>query len=515
MKLFMSMLCYQLQKIYKISEIRKHITDKHAISMPLLFDYSVGNPQYVYICNASDLTPEWIRFNDAAVICLGIPDIPKRYAKCEMICIEVEDSRAAIQTLFNDVSLIFQKYYDWINEMTRIAQSSQNLFELLSCSETILENPCILIDKEFNYLGYSSDFFTQYFTEENNSMSVPLKYGNMYRMDETFQNYARKKGVFFCSDYPEMGNLLCHNITYQGKYFARLIVHDKAHSFTSADEKHLSIFAGFVQDIFDGRPEPLILSNHLENVQTLIKSLAFDHNSLSGNDIDRILSETNWQRTAHYLAIYIRPMTSNRIEQSIPYLCSKIEQLWQGSCAQSVKNRILWVINLDIYKSNSDYAFNDNLGYFLRESLCQAGISNIFTDIGTIASYYLQAITALEIGGKYHPTHWYHYFRDQTFHYMLTQCTKEYSTEELCYGPLLKMIHYDSKNHTDYYLTLKTYILNQFSVTVTSKKLFIHRTTLTQRLKRITSLFSINLDDAQILGHIILSIALLERDNNL
>ena len=57
------------------------------------------------------------------------------------------------------------------------------------------------------------------------------------------------------------------------------------------------------------------------------------------------------------------------------------------------------------------------------------------------------------------------------------------------------LIRYDQENGTQYFQTLREYLLNERDIPKTSEKLIIHRTTLLYRLKKIQSLVSVNLED--------------------
>lgn len=278
--------------------------------------------------------------------------------------------------------------------------------------------------------------------------------------------------------------MLCHNLTYRNQYFARLIMPESHHPINESDKKHLAFVARCIQTIFDTRTESLVFSDQYRNVQQLLETLVVKNKFVAEPDIDRILNGSEWRRNDQYLVIYLKLLVSSGITANATYLCSKIEKLWKGSCAFSYEEGILWILNLNLYQNSHDYPFYDTFAYFLRESLCQAGISNDYTGIHRTALFVQQAKTALKIGGQKKPTHWYHYFKDYTLDYMLSQCTLQFPAEEICHPAILKLRRHDAENHTEYYTTLKSYLEHKFAVTDTAKALFIHRTTLIHRLKK-------------------------------
>ncbi|MBQ2895604.1 MAG: helix-turn-helix domain-containing protein [Oscillospiraceae bacterium] len=57
------------------------------------------------------------------------------------------------------------------------------------------------------------------------------------------------------------------------------------------------------------------------------------------------------------------------------------------------------------------------------------------------------------------------------------------------------MLSHDNEHNTSYFPTLKSYLDNNFNLTDTAQDLYIHRTTLLYRLKKMEELFKLRLDD--------------------
>lgn len=508
MHLYMSMLFYQLQKKHKITYNHAKFQDKFPLEMPMLYSGKKMKSEYVYIANALELDNYYPILQNTSIICLGEPEFAIRHKSFEMICIQEEYE---FSDLFNEIIQIFKKYQDWVNQLNELTHTSQELLTIFRISEPILENPCALVDADFFYMVCTKDFFqNEYMNEGEDRSGVPLKFVNEYRMDEDFKKLARKKGIFSVKGCYDHGEVLCHNITYKRKFFARITMRDDNHPFTAADEQHLLILSNYIQTIFDTRSESLVFSSRSSNVHELLKTLAIQEEHVEVFDIDRILSESDWKRTDEYVVTWLEYLMPTGVGTAGPYLCYKIEQLWKGSCTIQAENGILWILNLRIYPQSHDYVFLQSLAYFLRESLCKAGISNHFHDISQIANYYHQAKTALQIGSQRMPTHWYHYFRECAQTYMLKQCAAEFPPKELAHPLLLKLLSYDEENHTDYYHSLQVYIESQFNITAAAQKLFIHRTTLINRLKRIQELYPTDFDDPAVIRHFMISFALLD-----
>ena len=80
---------------------------------------------------------------------------------------------------------------------------------------------------------------------------------------------------------------------------------------------------------------------------------------------------------------------------------------------------------------------------------------------------------------------WYYTFDDIAVDYISDTCCKEFGPEDLCAHELIQLMEYDRKNKTELYKTLVTYILNERNTVATSSSLYVGRSTLFYRLRKI------------------------------
>ena len=82
---------------------------------------------------------------------------------------------------------------------------------------------------------------------------------------------------------------------------------------------------------------------------------------------------------------------------------------------------------------------------------------------------------------------------------------------ELFIAPYLyKLRSIDKERGTEYFHTLKSWLLNERSIPKTSEALIVHRTTLTYRLEKMRELIPIDLDDPKLRLYLLLSYHLLD-----
>lgn len=93
---------------------------------------------------------------------------------------------------------------------------------------------------------------------------------------------------------------------------------------------------------------------------------------------------------------------------------------------------------------------------------------------------------------------------------LLVNSNSKDELEEYCEQILGPLISSDKQYLTEYLLTVKTYLENNNNMSLTSKKLFIHRNTLISRISRIEELTGKSLSDANVKLEYLCSFKLLE-----
>ena len=79
--------------------------------------------------------------------------------------------------------------------------------------------------------------------------------------------------------------------------------------------------------------------------------------------------------------------------------------------------------------------------------------------------------------------------------FLYKKASESLSPSLLHSAKLERLQKYDAENNTDLYRTLKVFLELERNVLQTSKKLYIHRSTLSYRLERIQKIIHVNLND--------------------
>ena len=145
------------------------------------------------------------------------------------------------------------------------------------------------------------------------------------------------------------------------------------------------------------------------------------------------------------------------------------------------------------YQITYPYAFFDMVKRLNFQCFC----SYPFSGITHIPVQYLQAQTA----AKHNVNDYYFYAL-----FDLTDFHENIDARRHALHPALeKILVYDETHHTDFYHILRTYLECERDRVLTAQKLFVHKNTLVYRLKKMISLFSLDLDSVYEREYLIIS----------
>ena len=105
---------------------------------------------------------------------------------------------------------------------------------------------------------------------------------------------------------------------------------------------------------------------------------------------------------------------------------------------------------------------------------------------------------------------WLISFEDCTLEYIERSVLKTMPLQLLVAPYLYKLRAIDRDRGTEYYQTLRAWLLNERSIPKTAEALIVHRTTLTYRLEKLREIIPIDLDDPQLRLYLLLSYHMLD-----
>lgn len=124
------------------------------------------------------------------------------------------------------------------------------------------------------------------------------------------------------------------------------------------------------------------------------------------------------------------------------------------------------------------------------------GISNIFNTFASIPRLYTEAMMSHDILKTIHAKRGVCSYEHISLFQMLGQVDAKENAFRLLNETIMPIMDYDKTHKCNYMETLKIFFLNNYNLSATSEKLFIHRHTLRYRLQKIEDIFNIDLKDS-------------------
>lgn len=385
---------------------------------------------------------------------------------------------------FNLIMSVFQQYNDWAVRVGNAVLKNQSLQDILDLTAPLVGNPMYIADLSFKMLAY----INMDLDEISAIWRYQIRYGYlpynvMMDLSETgeLELLNNTLPAFYLNSKCFNNPFISKTIRYRGKTQGHFYIIEIYKKLTQCDI-----------EIADYLGELLSTATHNKRNYLTISSFYHEHfmvdileNTLTDSTLIRHqLSPLGWKLEGNYrIFLLCMPGDEDALKRHI------MAFLLDGFDAQAFLYKDYLVA---IYKSDgcSIQHLCTHLGK-LSEAFNRCGaLSEVFRRFDRMFLYYQQSEFALREGPKYHAEKRFFLYEDY-FPVHLTQlCESGFP----CYQPVELLNEYDNTHHTQYCLTLFTYLVNERNTVKTAQTLYLHRNTLKYRIEKIEELMPLDLD---------------------
>lgn len=170
------------------------------------------------------------------------------------------------------------------------------------------------------------------------------------------------------------------------------------------------------------------------------------------------------------------------------YIGSIIESTFPQSVAFEHSSSIVGIIAVDeLCDEKGEYREEllERLGGFVESVNVVVGISDAFTDLLKARLYYDQAVSALVGSGFEEQQSRCYEFRQYALIKLIINAIGDFPLEMYMAEGLRRIVEHDREGSISYTDTLRCYLSNNLNIAKTASDLFIHRSTLLDRIARI------------------------------
>lgn len=405
----------------------------------------------------------------------------------DFLLLESED----MDDILNQVLNCFELYNSWADSVTEMIERGCTVEEIFNAGSNLFHESLTFADASFIILSTWQPPLPSVLTKkQKQNVLFFRKLMEQSTMPMKDVLHARKVRQMYSSSFEpytvkhlESGRpVLLRNLRHNGTIWGYLTEACFFTEPTTGSIQLLSELGNFL--------ELWIQKNSVENKRADDFSALFQK-AFDGCDFDSArhleyhLSNFGWLPDCRKQLYEVSSLTYG--EDILPTLGYRMNR-FEGCVSNMVDNRLILLINLDLFSCRSDSAFY----YLLQESGCFAIRSMTFTRITSLWQQKQPARVALRYcgreAGKIYDSFSYlsEYFMD---------IVHENSNVPFYHPAVTALLDYDQKNGTQMAETLFHFLLHERRYDQATKALFVHRNTIQYRIEKIVELTNVDLDD--------------------
>lgn len=435
--------------------------------------------RYAYIVRAAQLEGQPVPDIPCALIAAG--RIPAEWDNGKNSIIRLPEETDLIE-LMNLCQDIFHFHISWADSLKDIMIREGSVDDLCRASCAYFQNPLFVHDSRLNVIScpvWREGMINWKEDESTELLITPLEVLNEFKMDKEYLQTLTTKGAdLFSAELRGHRDIYVNIWDEYGGYEARLVICELDSSLKPGQFIAAEYLAELIRLTLARR-------GHMENtykhaLEVMLLGM-IQGKKFSDSEIASRIVQCGWKKEDRYICVRLDVEDQEGNPGSSPAsLCNYVEARVAGSKTVSMDNCVCIIINLNI---NDHYT--SEISSILRDGLYKAGFSNLFHDLAELDCYCRQASMALRYCKKKNDMRWSYSFNDIAMDYIGDLCCSEFEPSELCAYELIKLKEYDAVNGTELYKTLVTYILNERNTVATSSELYVGRSTLFYRLRKI------------------------------
>ena len=395
--------------------------------------------------------------------------------------------------------------------------------EFIELGRQLIPYPMAYIDQNLITLAATPDYWGR--ADANGMLSgnqpsldqmPPQRAADLVK-DSDYLHAAEKRSGFY---YEDMRHRMYYGINTfdDGEYRARLMIAlpDGLQNLHRGDEQLIDCFHGYLEELrlrYAGNAS--IIASQNDAIHAFVRTCITSSENIENGKADNALASRGWKANDLFVVTKLVFFEGAHWDSVSLYLCGLLERMMGESCALLLNQQIIWLVNLtesaraEETEAQVENRFTESLVGLLRNYACKAGISDTFTQLRALRTYYREAERSLELGQEKNPHYWYYQFRDYAFDNLLAHCDEDLPVELSCHPAFNTLRAHDDAHGTEHVRTLACYLRNNQSATHAAQELFIHRTSFIRRLAQLEKIARINLDEPDEVLYLLLSAKLL------
>ena len=408
---------------------------------------------------------------------------------------------------------IFRWYQDQETRMDHLVFSECDLNDLCNMAEKAFGNPVCIHDDWFMMIAVSKEM--ESYTKLDYSRSrrrsfLPAQLVEEFKFDTEYLNTYSRKGAALWSGMQlgGKGRSIYVNLFDNEIYKGRLLVLEDGVEFRTRDYLMAECIAQRAAMILK-RKQPGDHWQYHSMDDIFMEILRGEKQDLA--DTSLMLELMQWDKNDQFACALIQSQARNSAEILGHVVHSDLCRLIPNSYVMFIKQQQCVVVNMTKSKV-SQREFRYLLSPVCRDYGLYAGVSSPVRGIRQLSQAFCQADIALKQAFYLRNQHWVMTFSVCALDVMLRNIQIGITPMNMVAPELLALKEMDERRGTQFFETLKGYLLNERDIPKAAQELIVHRSTLIYRIKKIQTMFSLDLDDPEQRLYLLISLKLMEQE---
>ena len=405
---------------------------------------------------------------------------------------------------------LFFRFQFWRQSLDQLTYRRGSLQELCELGEQLLDNPVCIHDDWFIMSAHSpgvQQIMAPEYVFSSTRGFIPRAILDDFQHDsEYLETYSYRSAQIWKQPNSNQTSLYV-NLWDGAVYRGRLLVLQQNRPFRQSDF--------LLAEVLTQRA--LFLLNQKQpgdhDQARSMDDIIFDllqHRSMDPSEQSLLLNMLGWNKASRFLCVRVKSQQPDTPALMDHALHSDLFQTFPGSYILFTGREQCLLLNLT-RQPIAIPQVRHRLAPLCRDYCLYVGISSPVNYISELHIAYHQAEIALNRAFQLRSEKWIIPFQDCVLEHLASHLESPLLPAHLVSPELLQLKEYDDTNGTQFFETLKTYLLLERDIPKTAQALIVHRTTLLYRLKKIQQLVNLNLEDPDHRLYLLFSLWLLNR----
>ena len=406
---------------------------------------------------------------------------------------------------------LFARWQSWELQLDHMVYRNAPLHELCQLGETILRNPICIHDDWFIMVATSQGLpkvMPPEYIMSSSKLFVPKVVVDDFKFDTDYLETYQHRSAQYWRSAPNVPGCLYVNIWENAVYLGRLLVVESASGFRPMDYLLAEVLtqraALLLQQRKLGQPHP-------QSYRSL-DDILFD--LLHGKQPDvseenQLMASLNWSKSDKFTCIRVQGQQTEYSHVIAHALHSDLFCTFPDCYILFNGHQQCIVLNLSLHPTTLP-RIRHALAPLCRDYCLYAGISSPVQGTRQLHLAFHQTEVALSQAFRLRNDHWIIPFSECALDYIFSSLHSPLQPVHIAAPELQLLMSHDQEKGTQYFETLRTYLLQERDIPRTAQELIIHRTTLQYRLKKILSMTELNLDNPWQRLYLMLSLWILD-----